>query len=300
MHRRQFNSGLLLSLAALSSHARATGAGSLAARLAQIEKDSGGRLGVTVLDSGSGRQAGHRQDERFPLCSTFKCLAAALVLARVGRGQERLERRVRYTRDELVTYSPVTEKHAGQDGMTMAGLCEAAVTQSDNTAGNLMLASFGGPAGLTAFMRSIGDAHTRLDRIETALNEARPGDPRDTTTPAAMAISMQKILLGDALSPASRAQLLQWLDDNKTGDQRIRAGVPANWKVGDKTGSGDNGTANDVAILRPPGRAPVLLSVYLTGTGTGTGTGAGATLAQRNATIAAVGAAAATWVNADT
>ena len=194
MHRRQFNTGLLLSLAALPFQSRAADATALSARLAEIEKATGGRLGVGVLDGGSGRLAGHRQDERFPLCSTFKFLAAALVLARVDRGQERLERRVHYARDELVTYSPVTEKHAGQDGMTMAQVCEAAVTLSDNTAGNLMLASFGGPAGLTAFMRSIGDPHTRLDRIETALNEARPGDLRDTTTPAAMAASMQKIL----------------------------------------------------------------------------------------------------------
>ncbi|OUM02999.1 class A beta-lactamase [Variovorax sp. JS1663] len=289
MHRRQFNSGLLLSLAALPFHLRAADANAFGGRLAEIEKASGGRLGVAVLDSGSGRLAGHRQDERFPLCSTFKALAAALVLARVDRGQETLERRVRYARDELVTYSPATEKHAGEDGMTMAQLCEAAVTLSDNTAGNLMLASFGGPAGLTAFMRSIGDAHTRLDRIETALNEARAGDARDTTTPAAMAANMQKILLGGVLSPASRAQLMQWLDDNKTGDQRIRAGLPAGWRVGDKTGSGENGTANDVAILRPPGRAPVLLSVYLTATR--------APMAERNATIAAVGAAAAAWIS---
>lgn len=289
MHRRHFNTGLLLSLAALPFHGRAADAPALGARLAEIEKATGGRLGVSVLDSGGGRQAGHRQDERFPLCSTFKFLAAALVLARVDRGQERLERRVHYSRDDLVTYSPVTEKHAGQEGMTMAQVCEAAVTLSDNTAGNLMLASFGGPAGLTAFMRSIGDPHTRLDRIETALNEARPGDLRDTTTPAAMAASMQKILLGDALSASSRDQLLRWLDGNKTGDQRIRAGVPGGWKVGDKTGTGDNGTANDVAILRPPGRAPVLLSVYLTGSQV--------PMAECNKAIAAAAAAAAAWIS---
>jgi beta-lactamase class A len=137
--------------------------------------------------------------------------------------------------------------------------------QSDNTAGNLILDSFGGPAGLTAWLREIGDPATRLDRRETALNEARAGDPRDTTTPAAMVRTMQKILLGSALSEASRRQLADWLVANRTGDERIRAGVPRDWRVGDKTGTGNNGTANDVAILWPPGRAPLLLAVYLTG-----------------------------------
>ncbi|VTU32729.1 Beta-lactamase precursor [Variovorax sp. PBS-H4] len=290
IQRRQFAGALLLPVAAASFNIRAEGRPGLARQLAEIEKKIGGRLGVHVLDTANGRHAGHREDERFALCSTFKFLAAALVLARVDQGKERLDRRVVYSRDDLVTYSPATEKHAGTDGMTMAQLCEAAVTLSDNTAGNLMLASFGGPAGLTAFMRSLGDAHTRLDRIETALNEAREGDPRDTTTPAAMVASMQKILLGDALSTASRAQLLQWLDDNKTGGQRIRAGVPADWKVGDKTGTGENGAANDIAILRPPGRSPILLSVYLTETR--------ASIADRNAAHAAVAAAVAAWAAA--
>ncbi|KWT74028.1 MULTISPECIES: class A beta-lactamase [unclassified Variovorax] len=288
IQRRRFAGALLLPLAAVSFDIRAKGRPDLARQFAEIEKKTGGRLGVHVLDTATARRAGHRQDERFAMCSTFKFLAAALVLARVDQGKERLERRITYARDELVTYSPVTEKHAGTDGMSMAQLCEAAVTLSDNTAANLMLASVGGPAGLTAFMRSLGDPHTRLDRIEPGLNEARAGDPRDTTTPAAMVDSMQKILLGDALSPGSRALLLQWLDDNKTGGERIRAGLPADWKVGDKTGTGENGAANDIAILRPPGRPPVLLSVYLTETK--------ASMADRNAAHAAVAAAVVTWV----
>ncbi|CAN7442260.1 class A beta-lactamase [Variovorax sp. LjRoot290] len=286
IHRRQFTSTLFVSLAAASLGVRAEGASNLSKQLADIEKASGGRLGVGVLDTATGRRAGHREDERFPLNSTFKFLAAALVLARVDRRKEQLERRVVIRPRDLVTYSPVTEKHVGAGGMTVAGLCEATMTLSDNTAGNLLLASFGGAPGLTAFMRSIGDTNTRLDRTEPALNEGRPGDPRDTTTPAAMTRSMQKILLGDVLSPASRAQLLQWLDANKTGDERIRAGVPADWKVGDKTGSGENG-ANDVAILRPPGRAPILLSVYLTQTR--------APAAVRNRALASVAAVAAEW-----
>ncbi len=285
--RRHFSSTLFFSLSAAALGVRAAGNPVMSARLAEIEKTSGGRLGVCVLDTGTGRRVAHRPDERFPMCSTFKFLAAALVLARVDDGKERLERRVVFQAGDLVSYSPVTEKRVGGSGMTVAELCEAAITYSDNSAGNLMLASFGGPQGLTRYMRAIGDTRTRLDRIETELNEARPGDPRDTTTPDAMQRSMQKILLGDVLSQSSRAQLLQWLDANKTGDLRLRAGLPPGWHVGDKTGSGDNGAACDIAILRPPGRAPILVAVYLTETT--------AAMAVRNAAIASVGEAVAGW-----
>ena len=286
--RRRFSGFLLAPLAGIALPAHAGPTAALLQRLAAIEQASGGRLGVGVLDAATGQRAGHREGERFALCSTFKLLAAAQVLARVDAGQEQLSRRVVFGPRDLVSYSPVTGRHADGVGMTMAALCEAALTQSDNTAGNLLLASFGGPQGLTAYARSLGDPHTRLDRIETELNEARPGDPRDTTTPGAMLDDMQKILLGEALSGASRAQLLRWLDASQTGGQRLRAGVPADWQVGDKTGSGDQGTANDIGILRPPGRAPVLVTAYLTETA--------APMAARNATLAAVGAAVAAWV----
>ena len=234
-------------------------------QLAELEKASGGRLGVAFLDTGSGVRGGRRADERFPMCSTFKLLLAGAVLARVDRHQEDLSRMVHFTREQMVAYSPVTETRVGDRGITVAELCAAAVTQSDNTAANLLLDSIGGPKGLTAFVRSIGDEVTRLDRREPELNEALPGDPRDTTTPAAMVSSLRKLVLGDALSEASRMQLTEWLVQNKTGDKRIRAGLPAGWKVGDKTGTGTRGTANDVAIFWPAGRAPVLLAVYLTG-----------------------------------
>lgn len=283
IQRRHVSAGLLASLAGACALARADGKAALSARFAEIEQSSGARLGVSVLDTGSGARAGHREAERFPMCSTFKFLAAAAILARVDQRQERLDRRIVFTAAELVTYSPVTEQRVGGAGMTMAQLCEAAITRSDNTAGNLMLASLGGPPGLTRYARSLGDAKTRLDRIETALNEARPGDPRDTTTPGAMLDDMQKILLGDALSPPSRAQMERWLAANQTGGQRLRAGVPQDWSVGDKTGSGDQGTANDIAILRPPGRAPILAAVYLTQST--------ASMEARNATLASVGAA---------
>src|SRR5688572_13929717 len=250
-------------------------------QLAVLERRHGGRLGVAVLDVDSGRRINHRGEERFPMCSTFKWLAAAHVLARVDRGEERLARRVVFGKADLVAYSPVTEQHVGAPGMTMAALCDAAITLSDNTAGNLLLASFGGPAGLTAFARSLGDTRTRLDRIEPELNEAIPGDPRDTTTPAMMLADMRALLLGDVLSAASRKQLSDWLVANRTGDERLRAGFPPGWRVGDKTGTSGNGIANDVAIAWPPGRGPLLVAAYYDGRD--------ATSEQRNAVLADVG-----------
>ena len=231
-------------------------------KLAQLEQRHGGRLGVAILDTSKAKPLAYRGDERFPLCSTFKVLAAAYVLARVDRKEESLDRRVMYAKKDLVTYSPTTEKHADADGMTIAEICEAAITLSDNTAGNLMLASFGGPEGLTKYLRSMGDNVTRLDRWETELNEAAPGDPRDTTSPLAMLETLRKLLVVDALSASSREQLIAWMVDCKTGDKRLRAGVPPGWRVGDKTGTGEHNATNDVAIIWPPNRAPVLVTAY--------------------------------------
>ena len=259
--RRALLAASLLAGPAISDAWAAPDDGDMRRALADLERRHGGQLGVAVLDTATMNGVAHQGDERFPMCSTFKFLAAAFVLARVDRGQEDLNRRVAYTRDDLVTYSPVTERHVGA-GMTLSELCDAAVTLSDNTAGNLLLDSFGGPAGLTAYARSIGDAVTRLDRRETELNEARPGDPRDTTTPRAMVDLLHKTVLGDALSAPSRAQLTAWLVANKTGDKRLRAGVPKDWRVGDKTGTGENNTTNDVGIIWPPGRAPIIVAAY--------------------------------------
>jgi beta-lactamase class A len=200
------------------------------------------------------------------MCSTFKVLAAAAVLARVDARQEQLTRRITIDASAIVTYSPVTEKHIGGDGMTLAEICEAAMTLSDNTAANVLLASIGGPAGLTAFARRLGDHLTRLDRDEPSLNEAQPDDPRDTTTPNAMASNLKALVLGTAaLSAASREQLTAWLIANKTGDARLRAGFVQGWRVGDKTGTGDQGTANDIAVVWPPDGAPIIVTVYMTG-----------------------------------
>lgn len=233
-------------------------------RIAIIEKREGGRLGVAVLDSGNGRRLGYRENERFALCSTFKFLVVAALLSRVDRGKERLDRRIVYRQSDLLDYAPVTKEHLKEGGMTLAGLCEAAIELSDNTAANLILRNIGGPAGLTRYLRSLGDPLTRLDRTEPALNTAIPGDERDTTSPAAMVKDMNRLLLRGALSKDSRGQLERWLIDCKTGAARLRAGLPSDWQVGDKTGTGDHGTANDIAILRPPGRAPLLVASYFT------------------------------------
>lgn len=228
------------------------------------EPASGGRLGVAVLRDG--RMEGHRLDERFAMCSTFKWLAAAHVLHRVDLGLERLDRRVEYGPEVLLPHSPLTAPHAGRGGMTIGQLCEATVGVSDNAAGNLVLSSFGGPQGLTAFVRGLGDNVTRLDRYELKLNEAEPGDPRDTTTPRAMAQLLHACLVGDALSPRSREQLVKWMEAVRTNTQRLRADLPAGWRMGSKTGTGDRGTTNDVGIFWPPGQPPVIVAVYLTNT----------------------------------
>jgi len=234
-------------------------------RLAALEARIGGRLGVAVLDTGTGRRLEYRGAERFPLCSTFKVLLAGAVLSRVDRGQERLDRPVSYGPAALLDYAPVTRARVAEGRLTVGELCAAAVEVSDNTAANLLLDTLGGPAALTAFARSLGDAETRLDRHEPDLNEALPGDPRDTTTPSAMTATLQTLLLGSALEPASRQRLEGWMVAATTGRNKLRAGLPAGWIAGDKTGSGARGTMNDVALVRPPGQAPLLVAAYLTG-----------------------------------
>ncbi len=238
--------------------------GGFAAEIAAIERDSGGRLGIAVHDTGSGWRASWRPGERFPMCSTFKFLLVAATLGRVDRGQEQLARKVRVTKADLLPTSPYTEKHVGHSA-TVGGLCEATMIFSDNAAANLLLPAIGGPKGLTAFARGLGDRVTRLDRNEPALGEAAPGDPRDTTTPEAMAGNLQHLLLGTVLKPRSRALLTGWLIDNRTGGKRLRAGLPSGWRIGDKTGSGSNGTSNDIAIIWPERRPPLLIASYLTG-----------------------------------
>jgi beta-lactamase class A len=233
------------------------------ARFVALEAGSGGRLGVVAIDTKSGVRIQHRAEERFPFCSTFKVVLAGAILARSVRTEGLLQRHMTYGKADLVSHSPVTGKHLA-DGMTVAELCRAALQYSDNTASNLLTGLLGGPSAVTAFARAIGDSTFRLDRPETALNTALPGDPRDTTTPAAMARTLQSLALGDTLPAPLRAQLQDWLRGNTTGAKRIRAGVPDTWQVGDKTGSGAHGTSNDIAVLWRPERAPVVLTVYFT------------------------------------
>ncbi len=239
----------------------------IAGRIASIEARAGGHVGVSAYDTGSGKRIEYRPNERFLMCSTFKFLAAAAVLKRVDEKKDDLNRFVRYGQKDILQYAPVTKQHLAEGGMKLGDLCAAAIEQSDNTAGNLLLQTIGGPAGLTAFVRTLGDKTTRLDRMEPELNTGAPGDERDTTTPSAMEHDMLLLLTGKVLSSASRQQLNQWLSGNETGMAMIRAGVSKGWIVGDKTGRGRNNT-NDIAIIRPPGRSPILLAVYSVGSST--------------------------------
>lgn len=224
---------------------------------AELERRFDARLGVYALDTGSGREVVHRADERFALCSTFKPLAAAAVLDRTPPGH--LDERVRWTAADLVEYSPITEP-ALDAGLTIRELCDAAIRFSDNTAGNLLLADLGGPGEVTAFARELGDPVTRLDRWEPELNTAIPGDERDTTSPRAIAGLYRELVVGRRLDTADRELFTGWLVGNTTGDTRIRAGLPAGWPVGDKTGGGEYGSLNDVAVAWPPQRAPIVLA----------------------------------------
>ena len=248
---------------AIGTRAFAQSSDKTAPQFRALEKTFDARIGVFALDTFTGQQVRHRANERFPLLSTFKVMAAAAILKRSEREPNLLNQRIRYHKSNLVTYSPITEKHL-TDGLTVAQLCAAALQYSDNTAGNLLIREIGGPAALTHFARSTGNNKFRLDRWETQLNTAIPGDARDTATPEAMARSLRQFTLGNALSPASRAQLIEWLRGNTTGDKRIRAAVPSDWQVGDKTGSGDYGSANDIAVIWPPNRAPIVLAIYTT------------------------------------
>lgn len=231
-----------------------------AAQLARLEADSGGRLGVAAINTADSRILAHRGDERFPLCSTFKAMLAAAILQ---HEPSLLDRRIKYTAADLVAYSPVTEQNLA-DGMTVGELCAATVQYSDNAAANLLMKLIKGPAGVTAFARAIGDKAFRLDRWETELNTAIPRDPRDTTTPLAMMKSLQSVTLGPSLTVDKRKIMTDWLIGNTTGDTRIRAGVPYDWQVGDKTGTGFYGSTNDVGIVWPTGKAPVVMALYFT------------------------------------
>lgn len=236
-----------------------------AKRIADLETKLGGRLGVYVSDATGRVLIAHRDTERFPMCSTFKFLLGAAALKRAEQGSITLDQVLPFGEADLLSYAPVTKANVGKGGMSVHDLCAAAVTLSDNTAANLVMRAIGGPAAVTAFARSIGDHDTQLDRFEPELNSAIPGDPRDTTTPRAIAEDLRRILAGNALAPTSVQMLEGWMAESKTGLKRLRAGLPHDWSTADKTGSGANATANVVALVRPKSRPTLFVATYVTG-----------------------------------
>jgi beta-lactamase class A len=224
----------------------------------ELERQFGARLGVFAIDTGTGRTVTHRADERFAHASTFKALLAAVLLRRLSEAD--LRRVVRYTEADLLEYAPITSQHVAT-GMTVDALIAAAVQYSDNTAANLLLDEVGGPRGLQRELRRVGDRTTSTDRIEPMLNQATPGDDRDTSTPRALGTDLRAFVLGDVLAPARRQKLAELLIGNTTGGPYIRAGVPAGWRVGDKTGSGGYGTRNDIAVVWPPSGGPLVIAL---------------------------------------
>ena len=276
--------------AARAGQATTTGSRSLE----ELERSAGGRLGVAALDTGSGQTISHRGDERFGFCSTFKLLLAAVVLREAERGALKLDTRVHYSAADMVPYAPVTEQHLARGYMTILELAEAAQVTSDNVAANLLLGVIGGPAGFTVKLRAAGDETTRLDRLEPELNLVPQGELRDTTTPMAMSRTTARFLATDYLSEASCSTLIGWMAATRTGMQRLRAGFPADWRAGDKTGTGmADGMAdkyNDVAVAFPPGRAPLVVTAFYESP-----MRAGSIRAEDEAVLAAVGRIVADW-----
>ncbi len=252
---------VLISAMALSGTASALGDLDETARTVEARLDA--RPGVAMRDLSTGQDWTYNADDRFPVSSTFKSPLCGVVLKRVDSGEEQLDRVVRFEASDLVTYSPVTETRL-DSGMTVKELCEAAITTSDNTAGNLLLATMGGPKGLTAALRDINDRTTRLDRWETALNEGLPGDDRDTTTPTAAVDMLGRLLFGDVLSDASEERLADWMIADQVADDLIRASLPEGWEIGDKSGAGGFGFRSIVSVIWPPGGGPVLAAIYTT------------------------------------
>lgn len=261
--------------------ANAEPAGALITALERLETNLGSRVGFSAHDLETGRRWEYQANERFAMASTFKTLACAALLHRVDKDEESLDRKVSFSASDLVTYSPVTERYAGREAMSLFVLCEATLTMSDNTAANMVLKALGGPEEVTSFVRTLGDDVTRLDRWETELNEATPEDERDTTTPNAMVANLEKLILGDVLSVGSRNQLRSWLESNQVADDLFRSSVPDEWVVADRTGAGGHGLRAITAVIWPPERQPVIVALYLAETD--------ASFAERNEAIAKIG-----------
>ncbi|MBD8696966.1 class A beta-lactamase [Stenotrophomonas sp. CFBP 13718] len=258
---------LLARTAATGTPAAVSAAGAIAEAtdFDALERISGGRLGVALMDAQGKVIAGHRQKELFPMCSTFKWLLGAAALHQSERSPGLLDRRIPMRAVDLIEHAPITSRHVGKD-LTVRDLCRATMMTSDNPAANLLLRLLGGPAGITAFLRANGDDVTRNDRYEPEMNRFEPGDPRDTTSPVATAGSLRRIVLGNVLNDASRLQLTDWLIDNATGDARLRAGLGQRWRIGDRTGGDGKSISNDIAVLWPlAGGTPWILTSYLQG-----------------------------------
>ncbi|SFX48520.1 beta-lactamase class A [Marinospirillum alkaliphilum DSM 21637] len=276
-----FLSGLLYAYVLFVSVPVLAQGDALVTELQRIESDLKARIGFSAHDLETGLRWEHHADQRFAMSSTFKTLACAALLQQVDENEVQIERKISFSEADLVTYSPVTEQHAGQREMSLFELCEATMTTSDNTAANLILQAIGGPEAVTEFVRGIGDDVTRLDRWETELNQATPDDERDTTTPNAMVANLEALLLGNVLSPSSRGQLREWLVGNKVADGLFRSSMPADWVIADRTGAGGFGSRSITAVIWPPERLPVVVAFYITETT--------ASFDDRNAAIAALG-----------
>ena len=255
----------LLGLALAAALAPEAQAASAASALKAIKKRTGGRLGVHILDSQSGKRLTLDDDSRYAMASTFKVPLVASLLWQVDHAAFPLTQVLPFAKTDLVANSPILQKaiEQGVTELTVRDLCGAAVAYGDNAAANVLLKAMGGPDALTKFMRSIGDEITRLDRIEPDLNSNLPGDERDTTTPHAMVESLLKIFTQSVLSLASRALLIDWMITSRTGLDRVRKGLPKSWQTGNKTGTGQYGAVNDVAVTWPPDRRPILIAVYM-------------------------------------
>ncbi|WP_405851768.1 class A beta-lactamase [Streptomyces sp. NBC_00090] len=244
-----------------------SGRGRVTSRLRKLERDHSARLGVFGYDVRTGRSVAYRADERFPMCSLFKTVAAAAVLRDLDHDGTFLAKRIRYTEADVKRsgFSPKTGLPENlANGMTVAELCDVTIRYSDNTAANLLLRELGGPTAVTRFARSIGDGVTRLDRWEPELNSGEPWRDTDVTTPRAIGRTYGRLVLGDALTPGDRERLTGWLLANTTSGERFRKGLPADWTVADKTGGGMYGGNNDAGIAWPPGGGPILLAVLTT------------------------------------
>ncbi len=272
----------LYSMLLISGASLAGDDGPLIAAVERIEDELKARVGFSAYDLETERRWEYQADERFAMASTFKTLACAALLHRADKGEESLDRKVSFSTSDLVTYSPITERYAGREVMSLFALCQATLRMSDNTAANMVLKALGGPEEVTSFVRTLGDDVTRLDRWETELNEAAPGDDRDTTSPNAMVANLEKLLLGDVLTVSSRNQLRDWLENNQVADDLFRASVPDDWVVADRTGAGGHGLRAITAVLWPPDRQPIVVALYLTETD--------ASFAERNEAIFKVGA----------